>query len=243
MAMAPLAAMQPQVPPTARRGDGRPFATPFVRALAAERGIALTDLRSSGGRRRLDVADLQRPIRPEPTPANVGVALTSALEVDVTLAVRQCEAHGAPLVVLLMAAVAAALPRPVALRVVRYSSAGPESRLVTNACDLSLEGLAQGLAQGLTHSGDNRAGGFVIVDVSALELLSTAVELGELQDAALSMGVVTPRVAVGGDGVIAFRSTVQLVLTYHPHLFSLLDAAKFLSAVRKALERPSQAQR
>ena len=239
MAMAPLAAMQPQEPPTARRGDGRPFATPFVRALAAERGIALTDLRSSGGRRRLDVADLQRPIRPEPTPANVGVALTSAVEVDVTLAVRQCEAHGAPLVVLLMAAVAAALPRPVALRVVRYSSAGPESRLVTNACDLSLEGLAQGL----THSGDNRAGGFVIVDVSALELLSTAVELGELQDAALSMGVVTPRVAVGGDGVIAFRSTVQLVLTYHPHLFSLLDAAKLLSAVRKALERPSQAQR
>jgi pyruvate/2-oxoglutarate dehydrogenase complex dihydrolipoamide acyltransferase (E2) component len=137
-----------------------------------------------------------------------------------------------------MAAVAAALPHPVELRVVRYSSAGPESRLVTNASDLSL----QGLAQALIRSGDNRPGGFVIVDVSGLGLLSTAVELSEAQGAALSMGVVTPRVAVGGDGVIAFRSTVQLALTYHPHLFSLLDAAKFLSAVRQGLERPSQAQ-
>lgn len=233
MAMAPLAAGQPQPPPTARRVDGRPFVTPYVRALAAERGIDITGLHPSRGRRRLDVADLQAHAGPTSTTAT---AVTSVVEVDVTLAVRHSAAGGLPLLVLLMQAAVRALAHPVDLRVVRYSKTGRDSTLVTNAADLS----PGGLARALTERAAEGAADVVVVDVSGLDLLNTVLELDDSRVPALSMGVVMPRVAVGADGVIAFRSTVQLALTYDPHLLELPAAARVLSAVRRDLERASQ---
>lgn len=233
---APLAASQPQPPPTARRADGRPFATPLVRALAAARGIDLTDLRPKKGRRRIDIADLEAPKPraqsiPAPAPPT---ALTSVVEVDVTLAVRHAKACGVPLLVLLIQAVARALPHPVTLHVLRYSASGVESTLVPHASDLSVAGIGQALSR-VTEDG---VADVVIVDVSGLDLQSTILELDDGQPAALSVGVVTPRVAVGADGVIAFRSTAQLTMTRNPHLLGLVAAASVLSAVRHGMERP-----
>lgn len=233
---APLAAAQPQPPPTARRADGRPFATPLVRALAAARGIDLTDLRPARGWRRIDITDLEAPASraqlisapAPPTP------LTSVVEVDVTLAVRHAESCGVPLLVLLIQEVARAMPHPVTLHVLRYSASGVESTLVPHASDLSVAGIGQALSR----VPEDGAADIDIVDVSALDLQSTILELGDRQPAALSVGVVTPRVAVGADGVIAFRSTVQLTLTRNPHLLGLVPAAGVLSAVRHGMERP-----
>ena len=227
---APLAASQPQAPPSELRIDRRPFATPYVRALALERGIDITDLHPSGGRLRIDITDLEVHAETTPLPS---ATVTSVVEVDVTLAVRQAQAGGAPLLVLLIQAVARALPHPASLRVLRYSKTGHDSTLITNAADLSLEGIECAL----TERDEGGLADFVIVDVASLDLLNTTLVLDEARTAALSMGVVLPRVAIGVGDVIAFRSAMQLTLTYDAKLLEMATAARLLSTVRRYLER------
>jgi 2-oxoglutarate dehydrogenase E2 component (dihydrolipoamide succinyltransferase) len=129
------------------------------------------------------------------------------------------------------------------LGVTVFTASGPLVPVIPDAGSLSLVGLARAIsgvqaraAGGALVPTDLAAGTFTITAPAGQDLMLDFPIVEAPQVAVLSVGAVTRRPVVVGEG-IAVRSTSYLALSYDSRLIAPSDAARFLSAVKGRLER------
>jgi 2-oxoglutarate dehydrogenase E2 component (dihydrolipoamide succinyltransferase) len=128
------------------------------------------------------------------------------------------------------------------LGVTVFTPSGPLAPVIPDAGSLGLVGLARAIAgvQARAAGGallptDLAAGTFTITAPAGPDLMLDFPVIEPPQVAVLSIGAVTRRPVVMGEG-IAVRSTSYLALSYDSRLVTPSDAAKFLGAVKARLE-------
>jgi 2-oxoglutarate dehydrogenase E2 component (dihydrolipoamide succinyltransferase) len=128
------------------------------------------------------------------------------------------------------------------LGVTVFTPSGPLVPVIPDAGSLGLVGMARAIAgvQGRAAGGallpaDLVAGTFTITAPAGPDLMLDFPMVEPPQVAVLSVGAVTRRPVVVGEG-IAVRSTSYLALSYDSRLITPSDAAKFLSTIKERLE-------
>ncbi|MDR2378156.1 MAG: 2-oxo acid dehydrogenase subunit E2, partial [Bifidobacteriaceae bacterium] len=128
------------------------------------------------------------------------------------------------------------------LGVTVFTPSGALVPVIPDAGSLGLVGLARAIAAvkakaagGALAPADLAAGTFTLTAPAGPELLLDFPIIDAPQVAVLSVGAVTRRPVVVGEG-IAVRSTSYLALSYDSRLITPSDAAKFLAAVKTRLE-------
>jgi 2-oxoglutarate dehydrogenase E2 component (dihydrolipoamide succinyltransferase) len=129
------------------------------------------------------------------------------------------------------------------LGVTVFTPSGPLVPVIPDAGSLGLVGLARAIAGvqaraagGALGPSDLAAGTFTITAPAGPDLMLDFPIIEPPQVAVLSVGAVTRRPVVVGEG-IAVRSTSYLALSYDSRLITPSDAAKFLSAIKTRLEK------
>jgi 2-oxoglutarate dehydrogenase E2 component (dihydrolipoamide succinyltransferase) len=128
------------------------------------------------------------------------------------------------------------------LGVTVFTPSGPLAPVVPDAGSLGLVGLARGIAAlraraagGALLPADLASGTFTITSPPGPALMLDFPVIEPPQVAVVSVGAVTRRPVVVGEG-IAVRSTSYLALSYDSRLVTPSDAAKFLAVVKTRLE-------
>jgi 2-oxoglutarate dehydrogenase E2 component (dihydrolipoamide succinyltransferase) len=128
------------------------------------------------------------------------------------------------------------------LGVTVFAPSGPLVPVVPDAGSLGLIGLARAIAAvkaraagGALGPADLAAGTFTLTAPAGPDLMLDFPIIDAPQVAVLSVGAVTRRPVVVGEG-IAVRSTSYLALSYDSRLITPSDAAKFLAAIKQRLE-------
>jgi 2-oxoglutarate dehydrogenase E2 component (dihydrolipoamide succinyltransferase) len=131
------------------------------------------------------------------------------------------------------------------LGVTVFTPSGPLVPVIADAGSLGLIGLARALAgvtarasSGALLPNDLAAGTFTLTAPAGPELMLDFPIIDSPQVAVLSVGAVTRRPVVVGEG-IAVRHTSYLALSYDSRLITPSDAAKFLAAIQSRLEGSS----
>jgi 2-oxoglutarate dehydrogenase E2 component (dihydrolipoamide succinyltransferase) len=128
------------------------------------------------------------------------------------------------------------------LGVTVFTASGPLAPVIPDAGSLGLVGMARAIAGvqaraagGALLPADLAAGTFTITAPAGPDLMLDFPVIEPPQVAVLSVGAVTRRAVVVGEG-IAVRSTSYLAVSYDSRLITPSDAAKFLGAVKARLE-------
>jgi 2-oxoglutarate dehydrogenase E2 component (dihydrolipoamide succinyltransferase) len=128
------------------------------------------------------------------------------------------------------------------LGVTVFTASGPLVPVIPDAGSLGLVGLARAIAgvQARAAGGallptDLQSGTFTMTAPAGPDLMLDFPIIEPPQVAVLSVGAVTRRPVVVGEG-IAVRSTSYLALSYDSRLITPSDAAKFLGAIKTRLE-------
>jgi 2-oxoglutarate dehydrogenase E2 component (dihydrolipoamide succinyltransferase) len=128
------------------------------------------------------------------------------------------------------------------LGVTVFTPSGPLVPVIPDAGSLGLVGMARAIASvqaraagGALGPADLAAGTFTITAPAGPDLMLDFPIIEPPQVAVLSVGAVTRRPVVVGEG-IAVRSISYLALSYDSRLITPSDAAKFLGAVKRRLE-------
>ncbi|MDR2372733.1 MAG: 2-oxo acid dehydrogenase subunit E2, partial [Bifidobacteriaceae bacterium] len=128
------------------------------------------------------------------------------------------------------------------LGVTVFTPSGPLVPVIADAGSLGLVGMARAIAAvqaraagGALLPADLAAGTFTITAPAGPDLMLDFPIVQPPQVAVLSVGAVTRRPVVVGEG-IAVRSISYLALSYDSRLITPSDAAKFLGAVKRRLE-------
>jgi 2-oxoglutarate dehydrogenase E2 component (dihydrolipoamide succinyltransferase) len=131
------------------------------------------------------------------------------------------------------------------LGVTVFTPSGPLVPVIADAGSLGLVGLARAIAgvkaraaSGALLPNDLAAGTFTLTAPAGPELMLDFPIIDSPQVAVLSIGAVTRRPVVVGEG-IAVRHTSYLALSYDSRLITPSDAAKFLAAIQTRLEQSS----
>lgn len=213
------------------------------------------------------------PARATPNPLTSQAPLTTVVEVDLTR-VTQATAGGdgpgehisATPLILVAAAVVRALgdhpvvngrldpvdgtvthPSTVGLGVVVDTDSGQLVPVVTNARDLSVDGLSRRItdltarARSGRLSGDELAGAtLTVVDTGGRGALFDTPVLNPGQSAVVGIGAVVRRPAVvvdsTGEEQLAIRSLAHLTLTYDHRVVGGAEAARYMASVKSRLE-------
>ncbi|MDR2373304.1 MAG: 2-oxo acid dehydrogenase subunit E2 [Bifidobacteriaceae bacterium] len=128
------------------------------------------------------------------------------------------------------------------LGVTVFTPSGPLVPVVNDAGSLGLVGMARAIAgvkaraaSSALAPSDLAAGTFTLTAPAGPDLMLDFPIIEPPQAAVLSVGAVTRRPVVVGEG-IAVRSTSYLALSYDSRLITPSDAAKFLAAIKQRLE-------
>jgi 2-oxoglutarate dehydrogenase E2 component (dihydrolipoamide succinyltransferase) len=123
-----------------------------------------------------------------------------------------------------------------------FTPSGPLVPVIADAGSLGLVGFARAIAAvkaraagGALLPSDLAAGTFTLTAPAGPDLMLDFPTIDPPQVAVLSVGAVTRRPVVVGEG-IAVRSTSYLALSYDSRLVTPSDAAKFLAAIKTRLE-------
>jgi pyruvate dehydrogenase E2 component (dihydrolipoamide acetyltransferase) len=99
--------------------------------------------------------------------------------------------------------------------------------------------LATQVRDGTVSPADLASGTFTVSNLGMLGVARFTAVINPPQAAILAVGAATPRAVVGSDGAITVRRVMELTISADHRIVYGAEAAEFLAAVRKRLERPA----